>query len=349
MPHLFDSLPESERIARLVAADRNALDGVRCGHGGPFGAGLALYVPQADGTLQPYLLGEDHNRVLATGFAGAHAEHTVLDGCAAKLTAMLHDRPDALAVLYSSGESCSACRTKAEIAARRLMAAGLLQPGRFVTAFGATYDDAMALAGFNDGPYLDDIRRPAAARGIACKPVTLAGLPAAVPAEWRQSPRPWAGILSADGQWLAGAHDLRSDTRWFARPELAAIAAASAAARDANAATPWDLAGAVLVSSSPGPVGPLTYASAQWANIGSILCCSDGPVAESDAPGIADAALFAVIAGSYDHPDGAVRTVPVDAARAQLRAQLVWGEAMRDGTVPLDNLYNGWNLAVETV
>lgn len=333
--------PIDETVARLVAADADALDGVARGHGGPFGAGLVVYVPTPDGGTMPILLGEDHNRVLASGFAGAHAEHNVLVGTARRLREVLSDHRGALVVLYSSGESCAACRAKEEIAARRLIADGLLAPGNFAVAYGATYADAFELAGFNDGPYLEDIARPAGERAIACTALARADLPASVPAPWRTQAAPWAGVLASDGTWLCGAVDGRSDTAWFARPELGAIAAASALRQASGSATPWDLQGATLVTSSPAPVGPLTYATAQWANVGRILSCTDGPAAAHDASGIDDRAFFEVIAGGHEHPLSALRVVAVKAARPLLRAQRQWGESLANGSVPQEKLYNG--------
>ncbi|AGH99026.1 hypothetical protein [Micavibrio aeruginosavorus] len=289
----------SHLLPDLVAAcDAAAVQNVRSGHGGPFGASLSVY-NRDSGALVP-VAGPVCNAVLETGLAGAHAEDQVLQPAA------LHALRDALqtvgrgcaiVVLASSGESCPACYSKIEIVARTLVTDGLIEAGAFVLAYGASYEDTRVVAGFNDEPYHADMAGPLQNRMIPCVRGDGA-LP--VPAR----------VVMPDGAAYDGADGRMAQGTPLFTPEIQAIYTACRAQKKAGVDEPWNLRRAVLYTTAPA-VGPLMYAESQWANIGRIVQC-DGPVALTEAPDATNDALFAVVAARpYNGPGTAVHVVRV--------------------------------------
>lgn len=273
--------------AALEACDHAATANVEAGRGGPFAASLHLY----DGRAWHIIAGPVGNAVLETGLGSAHAEDRVIqpDHIAALIAGLKACAPGAARVaVVSSAESCPACHAKLEILARTLVADGVLAAGRFVVLYGASYEDTATVAGFNDSLYQDDFMCPAAQRMIPHH--HAATLPAGHPGS--------AAAVEQGGRWFRGDG---------AHPESVAIHAACIAQKEAGRAEPWNLGGATLYTDTD-IIGPLTYAEAQWANIGRIV--STGNATRTEAPGIGNADLFEIIATRpYPHPRSALSLI----------------------------------------
>ncbi len=289
----------SHLLPDLVAAcDAAAVHNVRAGHGGPFGASLSVY-HRDTGALVP-VVGPVCNAVLETGLAGAHAEDQVLQpACLRALRDALQmiGRDHAIVVLASSGESCPACYSKIEIVARALIADGVIEPGAFVLAYGASYDDTRTVAGFNDEPYHADMAGPLENRMIPC-----------VRGD-EELPVP-ARVVMPDGVAYDGADARTAQGTPLFTPEIQAIYTACRAQKKSGLDEPWNLRRAVLYTTAP-MIGPLMYAESQWANIGRIVQC-DGPQTAAEAPDVSNDALFAVVAARpYNKAGTAVLVVRV--------------------------------------
>lgn len=288
-----------DRILRaaLEACDAAALENVRAGRGGPFAASLHVYDRGAGAWAT--LAGPVGNAVLETGVASAHAEDRVIvPAHVAVLRDALRRIGAAGAHVYvvSSGESCPACHAKLEILARHLLREGLVLPGRFSVVYGATYEDTMQVAGFNDIRYHDDFQVIPGTGLIRQSVITLEDLPEAV----RDKLARYTGAVAvvADGPALyAGGGAL---------PELAAIQVACALRQRAGVAEPWNLRGATLYSPTR-QIGPLSYAEAQWANIGHWVTVDGAGPETIEVAELKNDALFAIIATRpYTHPDSAL-------------------------------------------
>ena len=284
---------------RLRACDDCAVENVRAGLGGPFGASLHVY----DGSDLIDVAGPVGNAVLSTGLASAHAEDRVMvPENVEKLRDVLR-RVGAEASVYvvSSAESCPACHAKLEILARSLVHDGLLAVGRFHVLYGATYDDTHAVAGFNDAPYHTDMTKAPGERLIAVEQRNLGECPQHFREALAQG---HAVIAGNDGYHFIG-HDARGDDV-VATAEISVIRKACRAEQASGSLTPWDLEGGVLYSPAAA-VGPLMYAEAQWANISRIALVAQNSVQE--AADIGNDAFFSVIAARPYNGAGAAAQI----------------------------------------
>jgi len=322
------------KLAELVAAaDNAAVENVRAGHGGPFGALLFVGDMQTGALVQ---IGKPAcNAVLATGLPGAHAEDQILDPphIAAHSNA-LRERgaQNSFVILASSAESCPSCHSKVEIFCRRLIADGLLLPGRFFLAYGATYADTLNVAGFNDAPYLADLNAADDDRLVHLCDEKNADIPAPVMEHLQNG---HAVIALNDGRLFTGA-DAR-DEHFTLTPEISAIYAACRAQREDGAAEPWDLGGATLYSHTPQP-GPLVYTTCQWANVTRWVTLHNGQAAP-EAPDTTNADLFRLIAARPYNGAGAQAHV-IHIGDFANKAQKLWQESIAREDSGLVN-YNG--------
>ena len=162
-------------------ADLQAVANVRAGRGGPFGASLnIIQIPAMTITRIGAVAG---NAVLETGVGSAHAEDQALSPenvVLLKQKLSTGSLPQQVVVMASSGESCPACHAKIEILARILLHEGLILPGHFIVAYGASYADTLQVAGFNDEPYHADFNQPEQARLIALEDINPETLSPAV-------------------------------------------------------------------------------------------------------------------------------------------------------------------------
>ena len=314
---------------RLRACDDCAVENVRAGLGGPFGASLHVY----DGSALIDVAGPVGNAVLSTGLASAHAEDRVMvPENVEKLRAVLR-RVGAGASVYvvSSAESCPACHAKLEILARSLIHDGLLGAGHFHVLYGATYDDTRDVAGFNDAPYHIDMTKGPADRLIAVEHCALNDCPVRIRDELA---RGHAVVSGHDGYSFAGA-DAR-DEDIVATAEISAIRAACRAEQSSGSPTPWDLEGGVLYSPAFA-VGPLMYAEAQWANISRIALT--GQATAQEAADIGNERFFSVIAARpYNGTDAAARIIRL--SPFENKAQHEWAR-QRDENPDAARQYNG--------
>lgn len=338
------AFPSTREIrAALLAADQRAIEGVDAGYGGPFGAVLQVRYIGPGGKPATYEFAKSHNRVRSTGFAGAHAEHNAMEEALSNgLEGFLKGHPGSQVVLYSSGESCSNCRSKEEILARHLIDAGLIQPKQFIVYYGATMSDAAELAGFNDAPYLIDFRKPEDERAIEVKRVS----PDQLPREINEFLNP-KFTQNPDVVLLRDDLTIRSPQNVYSvlNDKLTtAVRKAGAEQLQNGSDTPWDLGGATayIPVQAGFAVGPRMYATAQWANIGQIVLVEsqDYKMNTEEAAGLSNSELFEVVAGPYSQSD-AVVTIHARSVRPHLLAQEHWGKLIRIKKLPATAVYNG--------
>lgn len=334
MPVTLPGTLTPDKLASLVAAaDDAAVENVRAGHGGPFGA--LLYVGAMDTGELVQIGAPACNAVLSTGLPGAHAEDQVLDGVHIKaLEEQLRERgaENSFVIIASSAESCPACHAKIEIFARRLVADGLLKKGRFFLAYGATYADTFNVAGFNDAPYLQDMNAAPEDRLVQICGIGSADIPA--PVQDRMGGG-HAVIATADGHVFTGTDE--RDKHFTLTPEVSAIYAACNHQRETGMAEPWDLKSATLYSHTPIP-GPLAYTTCQWANVTRWVTLKDG-TAGQEAPDTDNETLFALIAARpYNGKGTAVHIIHIDDFAN--KAQKLWQSEIENEDSGLVN-YNG--------
>lgn len=295
----MDTIDDILRAA-LAACDCAATENVLAGRGGPFAASLHVH-DGATGTWHT-IAGPLGNAVLDTGMASAHAEDRIIQPVhIAALRACLAEVGVAQAHVYvvSSGESCPACHAKLEILARELLHDGVLRPGSFTVVYGATYEDTARVAGFNDHLYHEDFQKPAGMGLVRQSRMEIAAVPDPVAVILRGASGPAAVVVSGPDHFAGTG----------AQPEITAIAAACTARKESGDPAPWDLRGAVLYTATT-EIGPLAYAECQWANVAQwvgVTGLPPGRISAPEAPGIANDALFRIIATRpYTHQDSAL-------------------------------------------
>ncbi len=296
-----------EILKKLVdEADMAAVENVREGRGGPFGASLNIVNLANHHVLR---IGEiAGNAVLETGVGSAHAEDQALSPenvRALKANLKNMDAGKIAVVIASSGESCPACHAKIEILARILMDEQLLAPGHFIVAYGATYADTLHVAGFNDEPYHADMTKPENARLIRIENAKTEELPDAVKQALSAAP-----VALVTGDHVIAGQDERGKHFTFI-PEVTAMRAACQQQKQNGAAEPWDLQRATLYTHSH-HIGPLAYAEAQWANIARLVRVSGAGNIQPEAPLVSNDELFrAIAARPYNNPHSVLRVVRV--------------------------------------
>lgn len=303
---MTELIPQNILKKLVDEADFAAVENVREGRGGPFGASLNIVNLTSNHVLR---IGDiAGNAVLETGVGSAHAEDQALSPenvRALKANLKNMDGAKVAVVVASSGESCPACHAKIEILARILMDENLLPSGHFIVAYGATYADTLHVAGFNDEPYHADMNKPEHARLIATENMSIAQLPADVREAMAQAP----AVLSAPHGLFMG-HDERQKHFTFT-PEVTAMRLACQTQKKAGAAEPWDLQRATIYTTTQA-IGPLAYAEAQWANIARVVRVSSAAAVVPEAPGISNDHLFRAIATRpYNNDYSALRVVRI--------------------------------------
>lgn len=311
-------------------ADRAGIANIRAQLGGPFGS--ILYVAHLKTGALTVIGVPCGNRVLTTALPSAHAEDQAMGPAH---LAILRDvlkkqgRDDSVVIVASSAESCAACHSKAEILSRILSQEGLILPGRFMIAYGASVHDTKIVAGLNDEPYLNDIMAPREKRLIK---IALGAVPENVK---KLMGNDRAVVAMPDGRLFAGADE--RGRHFTLIPELSAIHAACLEQKKNKVPQPWKLDGAVMYSFTRDP-GPLAYTACQWANIQNWVV-ADGGKQTAEAPGVDNAALFRAVAQRpYNGPGAAVHIVHIQPF-ANL-TQKEWRDTLARGGTSLEN-YNG--------
>ena len=317
----------------IAEADEAALANVRARRGGPFGA--LLYVgDQKTGALTR--IGEPAgNAVLETGLATAHAEDRLLssENIAALRAALTPPPEDHFVLMVSSAESCPACLAKLEVLARILVHDGLLLPGRFIFAYGASYAETRDVAGFNDDAYHEDFARTEGRRLVGLMKAERGRAPPKVKEMFAGGAL--AVLVLPGGKMFAG-RDERAE-HFTLIPEIAAVNEACRWQKNRGEAEAWNLKGATLYSFTTDP-GPMAYAACQWANVRTWIAVGGGRES-AEAPGIRNEALFRAVAQRpYNGAGAAVKVVRIQPFAN--RAQHEWKELLGKGAPGLAN-YNG--------
>lgn len=267
-PGLFERL--------LDETDRFAVETVRSGQGGPFGA--SLHVFNHDHGQHTEIGGLAANAVLRKGIASAHAESESLNPASIRMLkdCLAENRGRELTVIHiSSAESCPACAAKEEILAQHLVAEGLLPPGRFLAPYAATFEQTLEVADFNDIKYVRDMEKGCGqgkipVRAAVDMPVDIRrGIDRAAAEQTRI-----AIVRMKDGHIFTG-YDNR-DEDMMETAEVHALRQANTWQKSHGVKNSWDLTDAVLYTMCPrDQVGPLTMAESLWADIARIECAWD--------------------------------------------------------------------------
>ncbi len=342
-------------LEELNKTDEFAKANMEASRGGPFGA--SMHVVDLDTGNRVQIGGLAANAVLLTGIASQHAEAELLSP--ENQTALRYTlgefkkqgRTNLIVEFKSSGQSCPACQAKQEQMARDLANRGLLEKGKFVVAYGATFEDTAQIAGFNDAPYvLDNIRRLHTSSHEGMVQVEHADAERVPHEVVRQF-----DIAQADGRHVAvlkGAMvdvmgtDHRS-TDLFATAEVSAIRKACDKQNKQKLPAPWMLGKregapdkeAVLYTTIRNP-GPLLLAEAQWAGVSRIVCVGGfltPEAAQHETPNTPNAVFAKECWSGYNRPGSyltVLRVMPY-----QNVAQQAWREKLqREGAAIL---YNG--------
>ncbi len=357
---IISELDPSFLAQQLEATDAFATENVRKGYGGPFGAALHIIDLDTGKAIQIGSLAA--NAVLKTGIASQHAEAEVLSpdnqrALREQLTTLRSQNRTNLAVICtSSGQSCPACQAKQEIVARDLAIDGLLEKGRFVVTYGATFEDTAQIAGFNDAPYvLDNLLRLLGTNEKTMVKVQhrhVDDLPSDIKKRFIIAQADGRKIAFLDGANVAvtgkdnRGHDL------FATASVEAIRNACRAQTklvndNKPLEQPWLLGNrpehpakeAVLYTIQKN-VGPLLLAEAQWAGVARIVCVEGIPHdldADRETPDVSNNAFTHACWSGYNRDESyltVLRLVPFEN-----NAQFAWREKlMREGSAIL---YNG--------
>jgi len=174
--------------------------------------------------------------------------------------------------MISSGQSCTTCHTKQEIAARDLIRRGLIKKGYFATLYGATYDDTFRVAQFYDAQYADAMilraRDPENAGNlIHTDNVRLKRIPRAAQDVLGQATRPTA-VIVRNSKVYAFEEDGRSSFGLNATPEASAVRSACLRNRAEGTFLSWEIDGELYTTTKK--VGPLLVAEMGWTKINQV-------------------------------------------------------------------------------
>ncbi len=327
----------------LNAADESALEAVKAGRGGPFGAVLAVGDLK---TMNYVRVGEiGSSAVFSTGMASAHAEDQALcpDNVRAAMSTLRewdNKGMNPSVILASSGQSCQACHAKEEIVARHLIRQKLIDRKGFIVAYGATFGAAADIAGFNDLPYVLDLirydREPSSSVSmVRHKVLEIAETPSAVRECFERLGNAPVAVIARGNDILAVGENSRSAFDLIATPEITAIRRACAKQKAEGSQTPWKLEGAALYTTSD--LGPLMRGEAQWAAIGDIVSIKGfGRASTQETPDMPNRDLLHSLAQGYNHDGSVLRVVRV--SNYANKAQRLWQTMISEEKAPL---YNG--------
>jgi len=316
-------------------------------YGGPFSAGVSLIFP--DGSIE--LIGEPkYNTVLGKGVASFHAEHEALCGYPyGELIKRLDEirmegGPDVYVLILSSAQSCTTCQTKQELVARDLIRHGLVAPGHFLTLYGASYDETLEVAQFNDKIYAEAMilaaTQPEAPSNLLHqRTAPFESLPTDIQRLFAETRRPIA-VVEREGNLYATGTEARTDTDLFSTAEVVALRNAGVRYQQETGNDPWLVDGTLYTTTLE--MGPLFFAEAGWTRLSDIVHVVMPPVLAAkqlqteETYGIDNATFFNIIAGGYAHPDRAVNVYRDQ--RFENTAQVFWTKLLRAGKA---KLYNG--------
>lgn len=331
-----------ESMARVGQTALDHLSRVSNGNaprGGPFCALLAI--AREDGTIEPIGL-PCANEVIKSGVPSRHAEHEALSPVSYallldKLSKLKKAGEKACVVLFSSAQSCTTCHTKQEIAARDLLRRGLIAPGRFISLYGASYDETLKIAGFDDKIYAEALVARADDPVLPVLPFHEA--PGAVQRLFSEAEKPLA-VIAQDERLYATGTEARTDVDLFATAETVALRNACLKCRQEGAPESWKVSGTLYTTNRE--IGPLLFSEAGWTNVADIVrlempeSLKNRQFETRETPGLSDGDFLRIVAGGYAHPDRAVRVFRD--MSFENKAQDAWAVLVKDGRA---SLYNG--------
>jgi hypothetical protein len=339
----YDNVTHDDDGNSILDAHGKPIKG-KFARGGPFGA--ALVISLQDGSFE--VIGRPRgNNVVGSGIASRHAEDQALQpdnyrALVGRLTELKKQQHDPFVWMVSSGQSCTNCHTKQEIAARDLEAKGLLKPGRFVTLYGASYDETLKIAQFYDAQYADAIilasQMPHHPDNlIKQRHVEIGAMPHQAQVILSRALIPTA-VIMRNGRVYAIGMDERTDYNPFSTAEANAVRNACLNNRAEGVFKSWEVGGELY--SLNGDIGPLFHAETSWTNIRTITTAQKpgrlGKEQSRETPKLSDGDFLRVIAGGYRHPMSAIHVVRDGSFHNT--AQPKWAEML---SVNNEQLYNG--------
>lgn len=315
----------------------------RLPRGGPFGAAIAISFKDASLEIVGTPRG---NNVVGSGIASRHAEDQALVHNYATLIDRLTQAADQEPVVWmiSSGQSCTNCHTKQEIAARSLEERGLIKPRHFMTLYGATYDETLDIAQFYDAQYADALILAAQnpddpGNLIQRQKMDYSAVPAEVQEILAKASEPTAIIVRNNSIYAIG-REQRNGNDLYATAEVNAVRAACERNRQDGVFTSWDVDGTLYTTSAE--IGPLLYAETGWTKISNIvtvqmpLGLQDKKFSTQEAAGISNQKFLSAVAEGYHSSDAAIRVFRDSAFKN--RAQPMWARVLKANQ---QILYNG--------
>ncbi len=265
-------VPQGQLLFLLDAVDMTAARRVQEDEPAPGPFGAATYVYHT-GTGQARLIGDmDSNRVNRDG-PSAHAEGVNLypDRFAA-LKQFLRDNkndPAWVVLFVTTGESCPTCFTKQTIAIDHLRTEGLINEGRVLNVYGASYAYTKAVAGFSDEDQLLDMQNYPNGGGVAnFSSSGMENLPEDARKILMEPGINNVAFIVENGEVLQWSLDLRGDTSdIFATPEVSVIQKLCKKRIVKGLSEPWKLNNATMFSTTDISRAPLARAVGYWASI----------------------------------------------------------------------------------
>ena len=314
--------------------------------GGPFGALLGISLK--DGSFE--VVGQPRgNNVVGSGIASRHAEDQALQpdnyrSLANRLRALKDSDQEPLVWMISSGQSCTNCHTKQEIAARDLESRKLIKPGQFMTLYGATYDETFKVAQFYDAQYADAMIHSSLAPQrqdnlIRQERIGYHTTPKEVQEILANASLPTA-VVVRQGHVYAVGTEARTQFDPYATAEVNAIRAACTRNRKDGAFASWAIDGDLYTTNAE--IGSLLFAEAGWTKIGVVksvqmpkkLAARQFETRETQE--ISNGEFLRIVAGGYQHPMSSIRVLRDESFNNT--AQPKWAEMLR---VNGEQLYNG--------
>jgi len=311
--------------------------------GGPFSAVMGI----SSGEDLVLLSESCVNEVLLTGIPTQHAEDRAMrPEIYEKAITILSDfkkaKKEVVVWGFSSAEPCPTCLTKFVIMASDLTKRGLIKAGNFAVVYGASYEDTLKIAGFNDQLYAKNLKNFSIYPHSQNHPLKVIQIerPRVPDAVWKlfiKAKKPMA-CIARDGRIVAIGEDMRSPYDPFSTPEVVAINNACLNLRAKGIQEPWKADLGEMYTTSP--IGPLGYASAQWTSIKYInkvvlpINQSGSPHIASEVEGRQNTDLLKIVARGKNN--GVVRLVHY--SKYPNESQLLWRDVI---AVHPQAIYNG--------
>jgi hypothetical protein len=340
----LDNVTHDDKGESVLDAKGEPISG-RFTRGGPFGAALGV---ACGDDLE--IVGEMRgNNVVGSGIASKHAESEAMraDNFEA-LCGVLADykkaEREATVWMLSSGQSCTTCHTKQEIIARALYKAGLLKAARFVSLYGATFDDTFAVAQFFDAQYASAmnlyVREPKNPGNLiqTCA-VDFGKVPSYVQDALAAASGPTALVVREGDVYETGT-DERTAYDLFSTAEVGAVQKACLKYRGDGVFESWKVDGELYTTLSE--IGPLLFAEMGWTKINKINlvrmpdAMKDKQFDTRETPDLFNADFLNIVAGGYYNQSAAIKVLRDE--KFVDTAQPMWARGLKANSLML---YNG--------